>query len=75
MRSAKRGVWPAVLSLWGLLVSVCARVKEGIWRAVTPLLLLLASVVFQAGCACEPEGQVKRSTTLPCRAFARGLLQ
>jgi RHS repeat-associated protein len=40
--------------------------KRGVWPAVLLCWLVLACV-FAPGCACEPEGQAKRSNTHPCR--------
>lgn len=40
---------------------------RGVWPALVPLWFILACV-FVPGCACEPEGQAKRSNTHPCRS-------
>ncbi len=41
--------------------------KRGVWPAVLLLSWLVLACVITPGCACEPEGQVKRADTNPCR--------
>ncbi len=67
MRSATLGVRAVLLSLAHVFAQALQALRRTLMR-FAPLWLLLTCVFAQAGCACEPDRQVKNSNTFPCHS-------